>query len=40
MTGHYFVNSKPKSSSKHGYDEDVAARLWAVSADLVGLGNA
>jgi retinol dehydrogenase 14 len=37
VTGRYFVNSKPKSSSRRSYDEAVAARLWAVSADLVGL---
>jgi NAD(P)-dependent dehydrogenase (short-subunit alcohol dehydrogenase family) len=37
VTGRYFVNSKPKSSSKRSYDEATAARLWAVSADLVGL---
>ena len=37
MTGLYFVNSKPKRTSKSSYDEATAARLWAVSADLVGL---
>jgi NAD(P)-dependent dehydrogenase (short-subunit alcohol dehydrogenase family) len=37
VTGSYFVNSKPKRSSKPSYDETVAARLWQVSADLVGL---
>jgi hypothetical protein len=37
VTGRYFVNSKPKSSSRRSYDEATAARLWAVSADLVGL---
>jgi retinol dehydrogenase-14 len=37
VTGRYFVNSKPKRSSKRSYDEAVAARLWQVSADLVGL---
>jgi retinol dehydrogenase-14 len=36
-TGHYFVKSKPTRSSKRSYDESVAARLWEVSADLVGL---
>jgi retinol dehydrogenase 14 len=36
-TGLYFVNSKPKRSSKSSYDEAAAARLWQVSADLVGL---
>ena len=37
VTGCYFVNSKPKRSSKPSYDEATAARLWQVSADLVGL---
>jgi NAD(P)-dependent dehydrogenase (short-subunit alcohol dehydrogenase family) len=38
VTGLFFANSKPKKSSKRSYDEAVAARLWQVSADLVGLG--
>ena len=37
VTGRYFANSKPKKSSKRSYDEAAAARLWQVSADLVGL---
>jgi retinol dehydrogenase 14 len=37
VTGGFFVNGKPKRSSKRSYDEAVAARLWQVSADLVGL---
>ncbi|MDN5747378.1 MAG: SDR family oxidoreductase [Pseudonocardia sp.] len=37
MSGCYFAGSRPKRSSARSYDEDVAARLWAVSADLVGL---
>jgi retinol dehydrogenase-14 len=37
VTGLYFANSKPKRSSKRSYDEAAAARLWQVSADLVGL---
>jgi NAD(P)-dependent dehydrogenase (short-subunit alcohol dehydrogenase family) len=37
VTGRYFANSKPKSSSKRSYDEAAATRLWRVSADLVGL---
>ena len=36
-TGLFFVNSKPKRSSERSYDEADAARLWQVSADLVGL---
>jgi retinol dehydrogenase-14 len=37
LSGQYFANSKPKRSSKRSYDEAAAARLWQVSADLVGL---
>jgi len=37
ITGRYFADSKPKTSSKSSYDETAAARLWQVSADLVGL---
>ena len=34
ITGRYFVNRKPKTSSKASYDTTAAARLWRVSADL------
>ncbi|HSK26213.1 MAG TPA: SDR family NAD(P)-dependent oxidoreductase [Jiangellales bacterium] len=37
VTGQYFANSKPKRSAPRSYDTAVAARLWQVSADLVGL---
>jgi retinol dehydrogenase-14 len=37
VTGRYFANSKPKESSTLSYDRAAAARLWQVSADLVGL---
>jgi NAD(P)-dependent dehydrogenase (short-subunit alcohol dehydrogenase family) len=37
VTGGYFAGCKPKSSSKRSQDEADAARLWQVSADLVGL---
>ena len=37
VTGRYFANRKPKRSAKRSYDEAAAARLWQVSADLVGL---
>jgi retinol dehydrogenase 14 len=40
VTGCFFVNRKPKRSSKGSYDEATAARLWQVSADLVGLASA
>ena len=39
VTGRYFANRKPKQSSKASYDAHAAARLWQVSADLVGLGS-
>ena len=35
VTGTYFANSKPKTSSTASYDETAAARLWRISADLV-----
>ena len=34
ITGRYFVNRKPKTSSKASYDTAAAARLWQISADL------
>jgi retinol dehydrogenase-14 len=37
VTGRYFANSKPKASSKASQDTGAAARLWDVSAALVGL---
>jgi len=37
VSGLFYANSKPKRSSKRSYDEADAARLWRVSADLVGL---
>ena len=37
VTGRYFVNRKPKTSNKASYGTAAAARLWQVSADLVGL---
>jgi retinol dehydrogenase-14 len=37
VTGQYFANSKPKTSSKASQDTAAAARLWDVSAQLVGL---
>ena len=40
VTGRFFANRKPKRSSKRSYDEAAAARLWRVSADLVGLSAA
>ena len=37
ITGRYFVNRKPKTSSKASYDTVAAARLWQASAELVGM---
>jgi retinol dehydrogenase 14 len=34
ITGRYFVNRKPRTSSKASYDTAAAARLWQISADL------
>ena len=36
ITGRYFVDRRARTSSKASYDEDAAARLWRVSAGLVG----
>jgi NAD(P)-dependent dehydrogenase (short-subunit alcohol dehydrogenase family) len=37
VTGQFFANRKPKTANKVVYDTDITARLWQVSADLVGL---
>jgi retinol dehydrogenase-14 len=37
ITGRYYVNRKPKTSSKASHDTIAAARLWQVSADLAGM---
>jgi retinol dehydrogenase-14 len=37
VSGRYFMNRKPKESHKSSYEPATAARLWQVSADLVGL---
>ena len=37
VTGRYFANRKAKNSHKSSYDTAATARLWQVSADLVGL---
>jgi NAD(P)-dependent dehydrogenase (short-subunit alcohol dehydrogenase family) len=37
LTGKYFANRKAKESNKSSYDTAVTARLWQVSADLVGI---
>ena len=37
VTGQFFANRKPKTANKVAYDADMRARLWQVSADLVGM---
>ena len=37
VTGRYFVRSRPQKSAKRSYDQAAAARLWQMSAQLVGL---
>jgi len=37
VTGQFFANRKPKTANKVAYDTDMRARLWQVSADLVGM---
>jgi retinol dehydrogenase-14 len=40
VTGKFFSNRKPRTANKVAYDTSMAARLWQVSADLVGLRSA
>ena len=37
VTGQFFVNSMPKHANQVAYDADMTARLWEVSAGLVGM---
>jgi NAD(P)-dependent dehydrogenase (short-subunit alcohol dehydrogenase family) len=37
VSGLYFANSHPRRSSERSYDQAVAAQLWQVSSELVGL---
>jgi NAD(P)-dependent dehydrogenase (short-subunit alcohol dehydrogenase family) len=37
ISGRYFVNRKPKTSSNASRDTTAAARLWQVSAELTGI---
>ncbi len=37
ITGRYYADRKPKTSSKASYDATAAARLWQVSAGLAGM---
>ena len=37
VTGQFFSNLKPKTANKLAYDTAITARLWQVSAALVGI---
>jgi len=37
VTGQFFTNGKPKRANRIAYDIDMTARLWLVSAELVGM---
>jgi retinol dehydrogenase 14 len=37
VTGQFFANRKPKTANKLAYDTHMTARLWQVSAQLVGV---
>jgi retinol dehydrogenase 14 len=37
VTGRYYVNRKTKRSEESSYDTAITARLWRISADLVGI---
>jgi NAD(P)-dependent dehydrogenase (short-subunit alcohol dehydrogenase family) len=37
VSGKYFVDKKPVRSSRASYDEQVARRLWTISAEMTGL---
>jgi retinol dehydrogenase 14 len=37
ITGRYYADRKPKTSSKASYDAIAAARLWQASVDLAGM---
>ena len=39
-TGSYYANRKAKKSNQTSYDREVTARLWQVSANLVGVADA
>jgi retinol dehydrogenase-14 len=40
VSGQFFANRKPKIANKLAYDTDTTARLWQVSAHLVGIAGA
>lgn len=38
LSGRYFADRVPKTTNASSYDAGVTARLWQVSAELVGIG--
>lgn len=40
QSGGYYAKSKPAKASRAGRDDDAARRLWAVSAEMTGVGAA
>lgn len=40
VTGQFFANRRPKKANATAYDTELTARLWRVSADLVGMAPA
>jgi retinol dehydrogenase 14 len=40
VTGQFFAKRKPRTANKVAYDTDKSARLWRVSADMVGMAPA
>jgi retinol dehydrogenase-14 len=38
VTGRYIANRRAKQSGRASYDATVAARLWQMNCELVGLG--
>jgi retinol dehydrogenase 14 len=40
VTGSYYANRKAKKSNQSSYDREITARLWQVSANLVGVADA
>ena len=39
VTGTYFANRRPKRSARASYDNELARRLWEVSAELTGVSH-
>jgi retinol dehydrogenase 14 len=37
VTGRYFAGREVKKSNESSYDAEITARLWEVSAELVGI---